>query len=93
MRVSRITGYNEAAVASRRVVVRNGQVLNGIDVLEQRDFDALKIPGTATPRIGLVTNQTGVDSHGRRTIDVLAHVPGVQLAAIFSPEHGAAGHG
>ena len=91
LRVSRITGYNEAAVASRRVVVRNGQVLNGIDVLEQRDYDALKIPGTATPRVGLITNQTGVDAHGRRTIDVLAHVPGLQLAAIFSPEHGLLG--
>ncbi len=87
-RVSRITGYNEAAVASRRVVVRNGQVLNGIDVLEQRNFDALKIAGTSPSRVGLVTNQTGVDSHGRRTIDVLTHTPGLVLAAIFSPEHG-----
>ncbi len=72
MRVARITGYNEAAVASRRVVVRNGQVSNGIDELEARDFDALRVPGVATPRVGLVTNQTGIDSHGRRTIDVLA---------------------
>ena len=38
MRVSRITGYNEAAAASRRVVVRNGQVSNGIDELEARRF-------------------------------------------------------
>ncbi len=91
MRVSRITGYNEVATAARRVVVRNGQVLNGIDVLEQRDFDAFKIPGSATPRVGLVTNQTGIDSHGRRTIDVLARASGLKLAAIFSPEHGALG--
>jgi uncharacterized protein YbbC (DUF1343 family)/CubicO group peptidase (beta-lactamase class C family) len=91
MRVARITGYNEAAAASRRVVVRNGQVLNGIDVLEQRNFDALRISGTRVPRIGLVTNQTGVDSRGRRTIDVLAHAAGLQLAAIFSPEHGITG--
>ncbi len=41
--------------------------------------------------MGLVTNQTGVDGQGRRTIDVLAHVPQVQLAAIFSPEHGPQG--
>ena len=88
MRLSRITGYNEAAVASRRIVVRNGQVLSGIDVLEQRNFDALKVPGTSSPRAGLVTNQTGVDLHGRRTIDVLYHGAGLQLAAIFSPEHG-----
>jgi len=42
-------------------------------------------------RIGLVTNQTGVDADGRRTIDVLAQAPGVELDAIFSPEHGVAG--
>ena len=40
MRLARITGYNEAAVAARRIVVRNGQVLNGIDELEAHDFDA-----------------------------------------------------
>ena len=42
-------------------------------------------------RIGLVTNQTGVDARGARTADVLAHAPGLQLAAIFSPEHGIEG--
>jgi uncharacterized protein YbbC (DUF1343 family) len=39
-------------------------------------------------RIGLLTNQTGRDLSGRRTIDVLAHAPDVHLSAIFSPEHG-----
>jgi uncharacterized protein YbbC (DUF1343 family)/CubicO group peptidase (beta-lactamase class C family) len=42
-------------------------------------------------RIGLVTNQTGVDADGKRTIDVLAQAPGISLDAIFSPEHGVAG--
>ena len=32
-----------------------------------------------------------MDGLGRRTIDVLAHVDGVKLAAIFSPEHGVTG--
>ena len=41
--------------------------------------------------VGVITNQTGVDSQGRRTIDVLAHADGVKLVAIFSPEHGIAG--
>src|SRR5262249_32445622 len=35
-----ITGYNEAQSASRRVSTRNGNVKNGIDVLEERGFDA-----------------------------------------------------
>ncbi len=42
-------------------------------------------------RIGLVTNQTGVDSQGRRGIDLLARMPDVDLRAIFSPEHGISG--
>ncbi|HZD31242.1 MAG TPA: exo-beta-N-acetylmuramidase NamZ domain-containing protein [Candidatus Angelobacter sp.] len=91
MRVARITGYNELLPAGRRVTVRNGEVKTGIDVLEEQNFGALKVAGVAKPRVGLVTNQTGVDSQGRRTIDVLAKVPQVQLTAIFSPEHGVAG--
>ena len=33
----------------------------------------------------------GFDLQGRRTIDVLAHAPGVSLDAIFAPEHGVTG--
>jgi len=87
LRLQQITGYNEAAAASRRFTVRNGQVRTGIDVLEDDKFQQLK----GKRRIGLLTNQTGVDSQGRRTIDVLVHVPGVELTAIFSPEHGVTG--
>jgi len=90
-RLARITGYNEAGAAGRRIVTRNGELKLGIDQLEERNFDALKVPGVAKPRVGLVTNQTGLDSQSRRAIDVLAHAPNVQLTAIFSPEHGAQG--
>jgi uncharacterized protein YbbC (DUF1343 family)/CubicO group peptidase (beta-lactamase class C family) len=90
-RLARITGYNESMMAERRFFTRNGAVKAGIDVLEEHGFGELH-PDIAHPvRIGLVTNQTGVDSAGRRTIDVLAHAPGVRLTAIFSPEHGIAG--
>jgi uncharacterized protein YbbC (DUF1343 family) len=61
-------------------------VKTGIDVLEEQNFAPLK-----GLRIGLITNQTGMDSQGRRTIDVLAHAEGVKLVALFSPEHGIAG--
>ena len=91
LRISRITGYNETQMAARRIVVRNGKVLLGIDVLEERQFEPLKVPNVATPRIGLVTNQTGIDSRGKRTIDVLWQAPGFKLDAIFSPEHGVTG--
>jgi uncharacterized protein YbbC (DUF1343 family)/CubicO group peptidase (beta-lactamase class C family) len=93
LRWKSITGYNEAMSASRHMSTRNGTVKNGIDVLEEHGFDALQPAAGATgkKRIGLVTNQTGVDSQGLRTIDVLAKAPGVSLEAIFSPEHGVTG--
>ena len=39
-------------------------------------------------RIGLITNQSGVNRSGWRTIDVLANDPGLHLAALYGPEHG-----
>ncbi|MGA7335918.1 MAG: DUF1343 domain-containing protein, partial [Candidatus Sulfotelmatobacter sp.] len=90
LRWESITGYNEALSAARHVSVRNGSVKNGIDVLEEHGFDVLQVAG-GKKKIGVVTNQTGVDLEGRRTIDVLAGAPGVTLAAIFSPEHGVTG--
>jgi len=92
LRLARITGYNESMMAERRVRVRNGEVKAGIDVLEKDAFRELHPNPDHPVRIGLVTNQTAVDAHGQRTADVLAHVPGLQLAAIFSPEHGVAGN-
>ena len=90
LRWKSITGYNEAESAERRMSARNGTVRTGIDVLEEHNFDVLQEP-QGKKRIGLVTNQTGVDSNGKRTIDILAQAPRVELDAIFSPEHGVAG--
>jgi uncharacterized protein YbbC (DUF1343 family) len=90
LRWKSITGYNEAQTAARRLAVRNGAVKTGIDVLEAHDFDLIRAT-TGKKKIGLLTNQTGVDAQGQRTIDVLAHAPGVSLDAIFSPEHGVTG--
>jgi uncharacterized protein YbbC (DUF1343 family) len=90
LRWKSITGYNEAETAARRLAVRNGTVQTGIDVLEAHGFDLLR-GATGKKKIGLLTNQTGMDSQGRRTIDVLSQAPGVSLDAIFSPEHGVTG--
>jgi uncharacterized protein YbbC (DUF1343 family) len=65
---------------------KGGGTWTGIDVLEEEKFARLR-----GKRIGLITNQTGVDSQGRRTIDVLAHAEGVKIVRLFSPEHGIAG--
>jgi uncharacterized protein YbbC (DUF1343 family) len=58
----------------------------GIDLLEEKQFAGLE-----GKRIGLITNPTGVDSHGVTTIDILRHAQGVKLVALFAPEHGVYG--
>jgi uncharacterized protein YbbC (DUF1343 family) len=74
------------ATAKRSGSGRPGRVQTGIDVLEAQKFAPLR-----GKHVGLITNHTGVDYQGRTTIEVLAHAPGVQLVALFSPEHGLAG--
>jgi uncharacterized protein YbbC (DUF1343 family)/CubicO group peptidase (beta-lactamase class C family) len=90
-RLASITGYNEAMTAQRRVAPRNGEVRTGIDVLEAHGFRELHADPAHPVRVGLVTNQTGVDSTGKRTAEILAKAAGLHLTAIFSPEHGIAG--
>ena len=60
--------------------------LTGIDVLVRDDFKQLR-----GRRVGLITNHTGLDRDGRRTVDLLYNARGVELVALFSPEHGIAG--
>lgn len=91
LRLSRITGYNEAMSSSHLLSVRNGSVRTGIDVLEDHNFAELREASGAKTRVAVVTNQTGLDASGNRTIDVLAKGPGIELVAIFSPEHGVKG--
>jgi uncharacterized protein YbbC (DUF1343 family)/CubicO group peptidase (beta-lactamase class C family) len=91
LRLARITGYNEAMTGARLVTARNGTARTGIDMLEAHGFAELREGNGATTRVALVTNQTGVDARGTRTIDVLAKAPGIQVVAIFSPEHGVNG--
>ncbi len=61
-------------------------VLPGIDVLLR---DSLHL--VTGKRIGLITNQTGIDAHGVSTIDRLARQSGLRLVALFAPEHGIRG--
>jgi uncharacterized protein YbbC (DUF1343 family) len=61
-------------------------VQTGIDVLRAERFAPLR--GLT---VGLVTNHTGVARDGTPTIDLLHEAPDVELAALFSPEHGIRG--
>ncbi|HSI72432.1 MAG TPA: DUF1343 domain-containing protein, partial [Fimbriimonas sp.] len=64
---------------------RNAETLTGLDVMVRDKFAALQ-----GKRVGLITNHTGVDRLGRRNIDLMRSA-GVNLVALFAPEHGFAG--
>jgi uncharacterized protein YbbC (DUF1343 family)/CubicO group peptidase (beta-lactamase class C family) len=81
-----LTGYFELMKSYRVQGLRNGKTQTGIDVLEGENFAPLQ-----GRRVGLITNATGMDAAGRRTIDLVYHAPGVKLVALFSPEHGLEG--
>jgi uncharacterized protein YbbC (DUF1343 family)/CubicO group peptidase (beta-lactamase class C family) len=81
-----LTSYYELLYGFRTAPIHNDQVLPGIEVLEKQNFAPLR-----GHRVGLITNDSGRDLAGRRTIDLLDTAPGVKLVAIFSPEHGLLG--
>ena len=61
-------------------------VKTGIEVLKESNFKVLQ-----GKRVGLITNPTGVDNNLKSTIDILHEAPGVQLVALYGPEHGVRG--
>ncbi|HOC55863.1 MAG TPA: DUF1343 domain-containing protein [Verrucomicrobiota bacterium] len=77
---------SEAATGRAAARPANLKTLNGIDVLVRQKFAPLR-----GLRLGLVTNHTGEDRDRNPTIDLLKNAPGVELKALFSPEHGIRG--
>jgi uncharacterized protein YbbC (DUF1343 family)/CubicO group peptidase (beta-lactamase class C family) len=71
---------------SGRLPPRNARTKSGLDVLVEQNFAPLR-----GKRVGLITNHTGMDRQGRSAIDLLHKADGVELVALFSPEHGIAG--
>ena len=61
-------------------------VLTGIDVIAAEGAGILE-----GRKVGLITNHTGRTWDGKRTIDVLRSTKGIELVALFSPEHGLQG--
>ena len=61
-------------------------VKSGIEVLAEDGFALLR-----GKKVGLVTNPSGVDRNLVSTVDILYKAPGVELVALFGPEHGVRG--
>ncbi len=73
-------------IMAMTIIQATGQVKTGIEVLRDQNFEILK-----GKKVGLITNPTGVDSQLRSTIDILAAAEGVELVALYGPEHGVRG--
>ena len=87
-----VAGLRERAWAARLQQQRRATgsprakpLLTGLDVVARDRFEPFQ-----GKRVGLITNHTGIDRKRRRNIDLFAEAPGVELAAILSPEHGLA---
>src|ERR1017187_470982 len=82
-----LTGYNEtlSGAGARREVGRNGATKTGLDLLVEQKFAPL-----AGKRVGLITNQTGLDRAGRRNVNLMRQA-GITVTVLFSPEHGIVG--
>lgn len=79
-------GYTQPVHPRVTYRTHGGDVANGIDVVVSKHFEPLQ-----GMRLGLITNHTGIDKSGNPTIDLLRSAPGVNLVALFSPEHGIRG--
>ena len=81
---------NDAGTATRVTDASASRVRPGISVLLTDSIGIIR-----GRRVGLLTNQTGIDEHGVSDIERLrgdaARAAGVQLVTLFSPEHGIRG--
>jgi uncharacterized protein YbbC (DUF1343 family) len=84
--VASIHPETAAPAADGVPLLPEGSTVTGLDRLVAEEFAPL-----AGRSVGLITNQTGIDSQGRRVVDLLAAAPQVKLRALFSPEHGITG--
>jgi uncharacterized protein YbbC (DUF1343 family) len=76
-----IAGFVSVELDAARPVVKPG-----VEVLRDGGFKELQ-----GKRVGLVTNPSGVDRYLRSTVDILFNAPGVNLVALYGPEHGVRG--
>ena len=73
----------ECSAGTRAPLRAIAQVRPGIEVLLTDSSHLI-----AGKRLGLLTNNTGVDHLGRRDVDLLRTTQNARLTVLFSPEHG-----
>ena len=82
VRAAQVTMPIAAETGFRRAAIKLGN-----EVLMESYFHLIE-----GKNVGLVTNQTGVDSRGISFIEILAATEGTKLVALYAPEHGIDGN-
>ena len=75
-----------SGILASTTLLSQAKVQTGLEVLISQDFNILQ-----GKRVGLITNQTGVDSKLKSTVDIFNEAPEVNLVALYGPEHGVRG--
>ena len=83
--VSKMSLITFIFIVLRFLLAQTAQVKTGLDNVEQ--YQSL----FKGKKLGLITNHTAYNRQGRHIIDVMAELPGVQITALFGPEHGIRG--
>jgi uncharacterized protein YbbC (DUF1343 family) len=78
-----LTAFHIVAVSC---ALQSQPVETGLEVLAKSKFEILK-----GKKVGLITNPTGVDRNLKSCIDLMFNAPGIELVALYGPEHGVRG--
>lgn len=79
---------NRSGVVSKTVSqAALAKVKLGVDVFFEKHVGLVK-----GKKVGLITNPSGVNGRLQSTIDLFRNHPGVELAALYGPEHGVRGN-
>jgi uncharacterized protein YbbC (DUF1343 family) len=83
--VAASVSYDDRAAVNPPLKALAGETNTGLDVLAQSNFAIFQ-----GKRVGLITNQTGIDRQGQRNVDLMK-AAGINIVSLFAPEHGIAG--
>jgi len=76
----------EISSSEKRPEVSAAVVKPGLEVFIAKHLDLVK-----GKKVGLITNPSGVDRNLESTVSILRRVPGLEIAALYAPEHGIRG--
>jgi len=83
VRTGAVSKKLDTGCSDKEQSTRKNKLQTGIDILEEKKFAPL-----SGMNVGLITNHSGRNSSGERTVDLLFKAKNLKLKVIFSPEHG-----